>query len=147
MLCFPHTVDGYNGFYFAYQDKCHFSSWNLSDLEFIKSVYFNKIEFLRFNSTVGKYIGHTPYGELKAGQLNNDSTHMAIMRAQKEIYCKPRARNDINKILTKKGEYKLRKTIHSVINQTRIPCVVSFVVCFLSFHACRMFDCDPLVHV
>ncbi|KAL2092149.1 hypothetical protein ACEWY4_011947 [Coilia grayii] len=101
-------VDGYDGYYTTLADQCRFSSWDLSDLEYIRSYWFNKAEFIRFNSTVGKYVGYTEFGVYNAEQWNKDPAQLAMMRAQKDRYCRPNVQKEINKILT--------KTVKPVVN-------------------------------
>ncbi|XP_062398235.1 HLA class II histocompatibility antigen, DQ beta 1 chain-like [Sardina pilchardus] len=97
-------VDGSNGYYQTRVSQCRFSSWDLKDLEYIYSHWFNKVEYLRFNSTVGKYVGYTPHGVYNAERNNNDTAILAQTQAAKERYCRPNAQNEINYILTKKVE-------------------------------------------
>ena len=84
-------------------DHCHYSS-GLSDLEYIRSYWFNKAEFIQFNSTVGKYVGYSEFGVHTAETLNQDPAILAQTRAQKDRVCKPNAQTEIDAILTKKGE-------------------------------------------
>ena len=98
------SADGFNGYNYFVTSRCRFSSWDLSDLEFIQSYIFNKVEHARFNSTVGKYVGYTEYGVHNAERWNNDSAIMAKWRGEKDRLCKHNAQNEINYILTKKGE-------------------------------------------
>ena len=98
------SADGFNGYYGFSLDRCRYSSWDLSDLEYIRSIIFNKVEFARFNSTVGKFVGYTEFGVHNAETWNNDSAYLAQERAEKDRYCKPNAQVIINAILTKKGE-------------------------------------------
>ena len=94
------SVDGY---YNAMVMQCRYSS-TLSDRELIQSYVFNKFEVMRYNSTVGKYVGYSEFGVHNAEVRNNDSAIMAKWRGEKDRYCKPNAQVIINAILTKKGE-------------------------------------------
>ncbi|KAL2092146.1 hypothetical protein ACEWY4_011944 [Coilia grayii] len=95
------AVDGFNGYYHYSVDQCRFSSWALSDLEYISSYWYNKAEFIRFNSTVGKFVGYTEFGVHNAEQWNKDQAYLEQMRAEKDRYCRGNAQIDINNILTK----------------------------------------------
>ena len=97
------SAEGSKGYYTSIVDQCHYSS-GLSDLEYIRSYWFNKAEFIQFNSTVGKYVGYTELGVQNAEAWNKDPAQLAQMRAQKDTYCKRNAQGDIDAILTKKGE-------------------------------------------
>uniref|UniRef100_A0A3P9DUA1 H-2 class II histocompatibility antigen, E-S beta chain-like n=1 Tax=Maylandia zebra TaxID=106582 RepID=A0A3P9DUA1_9CICH len=53
------TADGF----LEYQvDRCVFNSTELKDIEYISSWYFNKVEDVRFSSSVGEYVGYTESG-------------------------------------------------------------------------------------
>ncbi|XP_076126743.1 H-2 class II histocompatibility antigen, E-S beta chain-like [Alosa pseudoharengus] len=95
---------GDDGYYSSTVDQCRFSSFDLCDLEFIRSYWFNKDPFIVFNSTVGKFVGYTELGVKNAEAWNNDPGMLAQMQAQKETYCRPNAQGTINNILTKTVE-------------------------------------------
>uniref|UniRef100_A0A3Q0RAE3 Ig-like domain-containing protein n=1 Tax=Amphilophus citrinellus TaxID=61819 RepID=A0A3Q0RAE3_AMPCI len=50
------TADGYECYTSA---RCLFNSTELKDIEFIRSYYYNRLEFVRFSSSVGKFVGYT----------------------------------------------------------------------------------------
>ncbi|XP_031434552.1 rano class II histocompatibility antigen, A beta chain-like isoform X2 [Clupea harengus] len=100
-------VEGSKGYYTSIVDQCHYSS-GLSDLEYIRSYWFNKAEFIQFNSTVGKYVGYSEFGVHTAETLNQDPAILAQTRAQKDRVCKPNAQTEINAILTKKVQPVVR---------------------------------------
>ncbi|KAM3838160.1 H-2 class II histocompatibility antigen, E-S beta chain-like [Diretmus argenteus] len=77
-----------NGFLHYVLKDCVFTSADLPDIEYIHSYYHNKVELLRFNSTVGKFVGYTEFGVMNAENWNKDPSYMAVTKAQKEIYCK-----------------------------------------------------------
>ncbi|XP_041956568.1 rano class II histocompatibility antigen, A beta chain-like isoform X2 [Alosa sapidissima] len=95
---------GDNGYYTSLVDQCRFSSWDLSDLEYISSYWFNKDKFVVFNSTVGKFVGYSEFGVYNAERWNNDPAILAQMRAEKDRSCKPNAQTKIDSILTKTVE-------------------------------------------
>ncbi len=86
-------------------NRCEFNSSELNDMEFIRSYYYNKLEFLRFSSSLGKYVGYTELGVKNAERFNSDASLLDTMRAQKEAYCKPNVDVDYQSVLTKSGEF------------------------------------------
>uniref|UniRef100_A0A3Q1GBM0 Ig-like domain-containing protein n=1 Tax=Acanthochromis polyacanthus TaxID=80966 RepID=A0A3Q1GBM0_9TELE len=68
-------------------DHCLFNSTDLKDIEYIKSNYYNKVEYVRFTSSLGKFVGFNAYGIYNAERWNNDPTELSRWRAQKETYC------------------------------------------------------------
>uniref|UniRef100_A0A8C9W9T2 Ig-like domain-containing protein n=1 Tax=Scleropages formosus TaxID=113540 RepID=A0A8C9W9T2_SCLFO len=52
--------------------ECHFTSGDLKDLEFIDRYVFNKDEYIRYNSTLKKFIGFTEHGVRNAERWNQD---------------------------------------------------------------------------
>ena len=99
------SAGGFNGYYGSTIQHCHFNPNHLSDVEFIISYWFNKAEYLRFNSTVGKFVGYTEHGVHNAENFNKDKGILAQWQAQRDRYCKPNVQIDMNAILTKKGEH------------------------------------------
>ncbi|XP_056152760.1 H-2 class II histocompatibility antigen, E-S beta chain-like [Lampris incognitus] len=90
--------------------KCVFTSSELPDIEYIHSYYFNKMEDIRFNSTVGKWVGYTDHGIYNAELWNNDPADLARWRAQKETYCKHNIEMDYQDALDKTAEPTVRLT-------------------------------------
>uniref|UniRef100_A0A3B4Z498 MHC class II beta chain N-terminal domain-containing protein n=1 Tax=Stegastes partitus TaxID=144197 RepID=A0A3B4Z498_9TELE len=68
-------------------NRCVFNSTELKDIEYIRSYYYNKLEFLRFSSNVGKYVGYTELGVKNAQRWNKDPAELSRMNAQKETVC------------------------------------------------------------
>lgn len=102
-------------------DECVFNSTELKDIEYIRSFYYNKLEFTRFSSSVGKFVGFTEQGVKYAANWNNDASYLSAMRAWKEVYCLNHVQSDYNNILTKSGEserhyYYHRYYYHIMIN-------------------------------
>uniref|UniRef100_A0A667ZIJ6 H-2 class II histocompatibility antigen, E-S beta chain-like n=1 Tax=Myripristis murdjan TaxID=586833 RepID=A0A667ZIJ6_9TELE len=93
--------------------ECDFSSPELKDIEFSYSKHFNKVEYVKFSSSVGKFVGYNKHGIYNAERFNNDTTKMAQWRAQKESYCKHNIGNHYSAILSKKVEPSL-VTLRSV---------------------------------
>ncbi|XP_074484416.1 H-2 class II histocompatibility antigen, I-E beta chain-like isoform X1 [Sebastes fasciatus] len=84
--------------------RCEFNSSDLKDIEYIDSYYYNKLEFTRFSSSVGKYVGFTEYGVKNAAFWNSDPSQLAVMKAQKGTYCHPNIGNWYAGILDKSAE-------------------------------------------
>ncbi|XP_056153690.1 HLA class II histocompatibility antigen, DQ beta 1 chain-like, partial [Lampris incognitus] len=99
-----------DAFLWYYLDTCVYTSSELPDIEYIRSLYFNKIEFMRFNSTVGKYVGYDKFGIYNAERWNNDPAEMARRRAEKERYCKHNIKIQYRKTLDKTAEPSVRLT-------------------------------------
>ncbi|KAG7454033.1 hypothetical protein MATL_G00264020 [Megalops atlanticus] len=75
-----------DGYYFHLTFECRFSRKDLRDAELVRRRIFNKVEVLRFNSTLKKYIGYTETGVYNAEKWNNDPA--VIARIQAEPYIK-----------------------------------------------------------
>ncbi|KAI9527161.1 hypothetical protein NQZ68_032741, partial [Dissostichus eleginoides] len=67
--------------------RCEFTSSELKDIQYISSYYYNKLEDIRFDSSVGKYVGYTEHGVYNAENWNKDPSILAQERAAKETYC------------------------------------------------------------
>nr|AAO19847.1 MHC class II beta subunit [Sander vitreus] len=100
-----YTADGYLEYAL---DRCVFNSSDLKDIEYIYSTYFNKIEDVRFSSSLGKYVGYTEPGLKYAENWNNDPSVLAQRRAQKETYCKYNVDIRYQNALTKSAEPYVR---------------------------------------
>ncbi|XP_070710374.1 H-2 class II histocompatibility antigen, E-S beta chain-like [Pempheris klunzingeri] len=90
-----------DGFLHYLVDNCDFSSTELKDIEFTRSVYLNKDVFAQFSSSVGKFVGFTELGIKNAEYWNNDTSYLAQMKAQKETYCQPNIGIDYQSALSK----------------------------------------------
>nr|AYN72176.1 MHC class II antigen beta chain [Oreochromis niloticus] len=92
--------------------RCDFNSTELKDIEFTLSYYYNKIEYARFSSSVGEYVGLTKYGVKQAEYWNSDPAILATWRAEKERYCVHNIDIDYSSALTKsvKPYVKLHST-------------------------------------
>uniref|UniRef100_A0A3Q2QY58 MHC class II beta chain N-terminal domain-containing protein n=1 Tax=Fundulus heteroclitus TaxID=8078 RepID=A0A3Q2QY58_FUNHE len=84
--------------------RCVFNSSELKDIEFILSLYYNKLEYARFSSSVGKYVGYTEFGVKNAERWNSDPSEITTRKNEKERYCLNNVGNDYYKALTKSGE-------------------------------------------
>uniref|UniRef100_A0A8B9L6R9 Ig-like domain-containing protein n=1 Tax=Astyanax mexicanus TaxID=7994 RepID=A0A8B9L6R9_ASTMX len=97
------TVNGYNE-YTVYE--CIFSE-ALTDVEFILSYYFNKDPYIRFNSTVGKFVGYTEFG-VKNAERWNKGPELQKWTTELDRYCKPNIQIDHSDILVKSVVPKIR---------------------------------------
>ncbi|XP_054608704.1 H-2 class II histocompatibility antigen, E-S beta chain-like [Dunckerocampus dactyliophorus] len=77
-----------DGFLFYGEERCVFNSTELKDIEYIASLYYNKLEILRFSSTLGRFVGYTELGVRNADRWNSDPDFIERMKSQKEVYCK-----------------------------------------------------------
>lgn len=81
-----------------------FNSTELSNIEYVKSWYCNKLEFLRFDSSVGRFVGFTELGVKNAARLNKDQAQLNVTRAQKGTYCQPNVGSWYQGVLSRSGE-------------------------------------------
>ena len=93
---------------------CLFNSTDLNDIEFTDSYVFNKLEYIRFSSSVGEYVGYTELGVKNAENWNKDKSLLAQMRAQKEGVCKQHVDSYSSGVLTQSGEFVC--PTHDIIN-------------------------------
>uniref|UniRef100_A0A8C9XL08 Ig-like domain-containing protein n=1 Tax=Sander lucioperca TaxID=283035 RepID=A0A8C9XL08_SANLU len=97
-----------DGFIEYYLDHCDFNSSDLKDIEYIRSLYYNKVEYARFSSSLGKYVGYTEYGLKQADYFNSQASILAGLRATKETVCKHNIDNAYRAALTKSAEPYVR---------------------------------------
>ncbi|XP_018542857.1 H-2 class II histocompatibility antigen, E-D beta chain [Lates calcarifer] len=90
--------------------RCEFNSTDLSDIEFIRSYVYNRLEFIRFSSSLGKFVGFTEFG-VKSAEQWNQGPELAQMRAEKERYCVPNINLEYQAALTKTVKPSVR--LHS----------------------------------
>ncbi|XP_066499380.1 HLA class II histocompatibility antigen, DP beta 1 chain-like [Hoplias malabaricus] len=89
------------GGYYVYEtNECLSSSSDLTDVEFIRTTYFNKDPVARFNSTVGEFVGYTEYG-VKQAKYWNSGPQVQQMRSEVERVCKPNLEIDFSSVLMK----------------------------------------------
>ncbi|XP_041840879.1 H-2 class II histocompatibility antigen, E-S beta chain-like [Melanotaenia boesemani] len=100
-----YSADGFRKFDVA---RCVFNSTELKDIEFIRSSYFNKLEFARFSSSLGKFVGFSEFGVKQAETWNKDPSYMAALRLEKERYCQQNIGVWYNNILPKSAEPYVR---------------------------------------
>ncbi|XP_030579212.1 H-2 class II histocompatibility antigen, E-S beta chain-like [Archocentrus centrarchus] len=103
-LCFTllfftiYTADSFMEYVTSY---CEFNSTELKDIEYVYSHYYNKVEYVRFSSSVGEYVGLTAYGIKLAESWNNDTVELNSTRARREKLCQPNIKIWYSNILTK----------------------------------------------
>ncbi|MBN3299700.1 HB2D protein, partial [Amia calva] len=90
------------------QRECRYSSKSLDGLEFIDRYIFNKLEYIRYNSTLNQFIGYTEHGVKNAERLNKDPAELAGELSSRDTYCKPNAGLYYNTILDKTAEPYIR---------------------------------------
>uniref|UniRef100_A0A673ZT69 H-2 class II histocompatibility antigen, I-E beta chain-like n=1 Tax=Salmo trutta TaxID=8032 RepID=A0A673ZT69_SALTR len=81
--------------------ECLYSSKDLQGIELIDSYVFNQAEYIRFNSTVGKYVGYTEHGVYNAEAWNSDAGILAQELGELERFCKHNADLHYSAILDK----------------------------------------------
>ncbi|XP_036417884.1 H-2 class II histocompatibility antigen, A-K beta chain-like [Colossoma macropomum] len=96
LLTLTIRTDGYDWFRVA---DCITSSSDLKAVEFIDTYFFIKAPYVRFNSTVGKYVGLTEYGLKTAEYWNKFYLQKEI--DELERVCKPNLQMDYSNILDK----------------------------------------------
>nr|AGJ70380.1 MHC class II antigen beta chain [Miichthys miiuy] len=104
-----YTADGFRIFSL---DCCVFNSTDLKDIEYIRSQYYNKVEYARFSSSVGRYVGYTEFGLKQAENWNSDASLLAQLSGDKERYCQHNIEIRYSNILDKSAEPYVR--LHSV---------------------------------
>nr|XP_040035602.1 H-2 class II histocompatibility antigen, E-S beta chain-like isoform X1 [Gasterosteus aculeatus aculeatus] len=108
LFIFLHAAGGFMEFV---KDQCVFNSTDLKGIEFIRSTYFNKLQYTKFSSSVGKFVGFTEQGMKNAAASNNNNMYMASIRAAKETICQPNIQRMYDNILTKSAQPYVR--LHS----------------------------------
>ncbi|XP_078020670.1 H-2 class II histocompatibility antigen, I-E beta chain-like [Epinephelus lanceolatus] len=96
-----YTADGFLEYSVT---RCVFNSTDPKDIEFIDSYYYNKLEYARFSSSLGKYVGYNEIGVKQAEAWNNDPSILAQLRGEKERYCVHNIGIDYQAVLTKSAE-------------------------------------------
>nr|AFU60517.1 MHC class II antigen [Monopterus albus] len=103
-----YTADGFLNFIVQ---RCVFNSTDLKDIEYIYSDYYERLEIVRFSSSVGKFVGYTEYGVELADHRNSDPFELAVRKTAKEIYCKNHVDIRYQAALTKSAKPYVR--LHS----------------------------------
>ncbi|NXU98140.1 HB23 protein, partial [Cettia cetti] len=67
--------------------ECHFIN-GTEKVRYMERQFYNRLEYLRFDSDVGYFVGFTPLGERNAKRLNSDPEWMERKRAAVDRYCR-----------------------------------------------------------
>ncbi|XP_008293014.1 H-2 class II histocompatibility antigen, E-S beta chain-like [Stegastes partitus] len=95
------TISTAGGFVYYTMDYCVFNSTELMGIEYIRSVYYNKLELTRFSSSLRRFVGYSNYGVRIAEQFNINLVTLNHMRSMKERYCQHNVHLYYNNILSK----------------------------------------------
>nr|BAD13372.1 major histocompatibility complex (MHC) class IIb chain [Paralichthys olivaceus] len=123
------TVCTANGFRYYVVNSCEFNSSKLNDIEFTESYYYNKLEYIRFSSSVGKFVGYTEHGIKNAERWNN-GPEVISSRGEKERYCLNNVGVDVESALTNT----------QTLRQASLCGAPSWQTCML---VCSVFDFYP----
>ncbi|KAL6456300.1 hypothetical protein MHYP_G00348430 [Metynnis hypsauchen] len=94
--------------YFLYMTReCITSSSDLTDAELIFTAYFNKDPIIRFNSTVGEFVGYTEFGVQNAARWNKGA-ELQQEKGELERYCKNNLKIDFSNVLEKTVKPKIK---------------------------------------
>ncbi|XP_044196748.1 H-2 class II histocompatibility antigen, E-S beta chain-like isoform X2 [Thunnus albacares] len=110
------TVYTADGFLEYSVHRCEFNSSELGGIRYIYSMYHNKLEDIRFDSVVDKFVGYTEHGVKNAERFNKDTAQLAGFRAQRESYCQPNIGGFYQHALTK--SVKPYVVLHSVASSS-----------------------------
>ncbi|XP_060787127.1 DLA class II histocompatibility antigen, DR-1 beta chain-like [Neoarius graeffei] len=111
LLLLPAILHTANGHSEAVPFRCLWSSDGLSDMELIESYIFNKIKYMEYNSTVGKFVGYTQIGIKNAERFNNDTALLQARKAAVDGVCKHNAQIYYSNILSKAVEPQVEVTL------------------------------------
>ncbi|MBN3291495.1 HB2I protein, partial [Polypterus senegalus] len=92
---------GVDGYMHHVQRECRYNSHSLEGMEFIDRYIFNHEEYIRYNSTLNKFIGYTEHGVKNAEQANSDPSELAGQKSNVDATCKPNAKLYYDTILDK----------------------------------------------
>ncbi|XP_035392007.1 rano class II histocompatibility antigen, D-1 beta chain-like isoform X2 [Electrophorus electricus] len=99
---------GTSGYYYERRSQCLYSSRDLNDMVLIDSYIFNKIEYLQFNSTVGKFVGYNEHGIYYAEKYSNDTALIQGLLAGVDGVCKQSADFCYSHIMDKTVEPRVK---------------------------------------
>ncbi|XP_060787116.1 H-2 class II histocompatibility antigen, E-S beta chain-like [Neoarius graeffei] len=111
LLLLPAILHTANGNSHAIESWCFWSSDGLSDMEYIRSYTFNKINYVEYNSTLGKYVGYTEIGIKNAERWNNNTAELQTRKANVDRFCKNNAQNYYSAVLSKAVEPQVEVTL------------------------------------
>ncbi|KAF4805678.1 H-2 class II histocompatibility antigen, E-D beta chain-like protein [Turdus rufiventris] len=67
--------------------ECYFIN-GMEKVRYVQKHIYNRKEYARYDSEVGRYVGFTPYGERRAEDWNSDPEGMDYKRAAIDTYCR-----------------------------------------------------------
>uniref|UniRef100_A0A8C3E738 Uncharacterized protein n=1 Tax=Corvus moneduloides TaxID=1196302 RepID=A0A8C3E738_CORMO len=67
--------------------ECHFIN-GTERVRFVDTYFYNRLQYMIFDSDVGHYVGFTPYGEKQAQAANSDPQWMEDRRTAVDTYCR-----------------------------------------------------------
>lgn len=77
---------------------------------------YNKLMFLQYNSSLGKFVGYTELGVKNAERLNKDTALLQGLKANLESTCKPNAKLNYENIFGQTGKWDHLLTEHFIVN-------------------------------
>ncbi|NXD47050.1 2B14 protein, partial [Copsychus sechellarum] len=83
--------------------ECHFIN-GTEKVRFVERYIYNREEYLRFDSDVGRHEGFTPYGEMNARRANSDPEWMEYQRTAVDWYCRHNYGVDPAHVAERRGE-------------------------------------------
>ncbi|XP_062383704.1 rano class II histocompatibility antigen, A beta chain-like isoform X2 [Sardina pilchardus] len=101
-------VDGYCMYRWL---RCYSKSMNFSDMVYVESYFYNKMEFLVFNSTVGLYEGYSGIGMRLANEKNHDEFLLPYERGSVDRLCKVNAHVYANYGIDQKFEPRVKLSL------------------------------------
>ncbi|XP_060787117.1 DLA class II histocompatibility antigen, DR-1 beta chain-like [Neoarius graeffei] len=111
LLLLPAILHTANGHSLADPVWCLWSSDDFSDMELIRSLIFNKIKYIEYNSTAGKFVGYTEIGIKNAERFNNDTAMLKSWKADLDRACKHNAQGYSSAVLSKAVEPRVKVTL------------------------------------
>lgn len=96
-----------NGYYYYIADQCLYSSHDLGDMVYVQLYGFNMDVEIKYNSTLGKFIGFNEVGVNTSELWNQNDNFLQHMKAQVDTYCKPNAQFLETVIYDKAGKTSL----------------------------------------
>ncbi|KAF5891094.1 MHC class II beta chain, partial [Clarias magur] len=90
---------------------CFWSKEDLSDMELLEPYVFNKMNYIEFNSTVGRFVGYTELGIKLAAEWNTNPADLKKRKGQVETYCKQNVWNYYSNIFSKTVEPLVELTL------------------------------------
>ncbi|XP_033842962.1 HLA class II histocompatibility antigen, DQ beta 1 chain-like [Periophthalmus magnuspinnatus] len=114
-----------DGYQHVTTTTCEFNSTEPKDIQLIVSYFYNKQEYLRFDSRVGRYVGYTEHGKKNAEAWNKDPSELERARHEKDRVCVHSVKVDVDAILSKSVEpYAVLSSVPSAGSDRVLVCSV-----------------------